>query len=102
MPPLMKNRIALILAAVFFTAQMLSFQHMAEHGLKEHEHNGKICEVSTYYQQSKTFDSASSAPALATATSYIIAKQEITAQLISLPFFALTQNPRAPPVFFQS
>ena len=41
----------LFFASSLFFTQMLAAVHGAEHGFEEHDHDGHVCQIFTYYQQ---------------------------------------------------
>lgn len=67
----MKRRISLFIATVFLAVQVLAFLHMAEFGLKDHKHQGKLCEISQYCELAKI--AGVILPVIPAATHYVMA-----------------------------
>ena len=49
----MLKRLSLFLIVSFLAAQTFSLVHMAYHGFKKHEHNGRICEIYQHCEHAK-------------------------------------------------
>lgn len=92
----MHKKLGLVLVVVFLSVQMLSLLHMAEHNFEKHEHNGKICSIFLYGEQTKSAD---------TATPLVLSEQIFTeAKIQSFVSIFLSKalykgaTPRAPPI----
>jgi hypothetical protein len=98
----MKKTLLPLLAFIFLATQMLTFQHMGEYDFVEHTHKGTNCEVSVYFTQSKSFDSAVPIPALPLPAAIASVEKIISAKAQVLVFFAYKWPSHAPPRFLQA
>ena len=93
----MQGKLSLFLIISFFSMQMLSLLHMAEHDFEKHEHNGDICTIYLHYEQGKYADTVVANLGNTTVYDAYYLTLFYQADLASQPH---TQAyPRAPPFF---
>jgi len=94
----MNKKLGIFLAVSFLAVQMFALLHMAEHGFKEHKHNGKTCSIYLYGEQAKFFLNSTVVPVVSepTYTFFEIRVYKET-DVHSIDFNAA--SPRAPPTF---
>ena len=95
----MRRTLGLLFITLFLSVQMLSLLHMAEYHFEKHTHNGKVCSIYLYCQQSKS--SATVTPVILPPPSFVEARLPgfIAASFIKEIFNSA--SPRAPPVFLR-
>lgn len=91
----MNKKFSLFLVVCFLSVQVFSLFHMAEHGFKEHKHNGHVCGIYLYGEQAKSTD-LSAAPVLS-GPSYIFFEFSVQKEPDVHSIDSITASERAPP-----
>jgi hypothetical protein len=91
----MIKKFSYALIAVFLAIQIFSAMHMAEHGFQKHDHNGHLCSIFTYSEQSHSTN-------LPTLFALNLPVSDIVAQPVNAPLLIRDVQegntwPRAPP-----